>query len=138
MSRTFHQSVEFPGVTARDLFRTYMSSTEHAAAIGAPAVISSHVGGSLRAFGDDGVKGTNLALVPDRMIVQAWRGQPWRARDLDSVLVLIFEDAAAGARIHLTQVNVPDQAYALVNAEAWNEMYWRRWQAYFATRKTSP
>ena len=132
---TFQQTVEFADVTAGDLYRTYMSSQEHAAAINAPASIDPEIGGAFKIFGDDGVSGRNLAIKADKLIVQAWRGQAWRPRDADSMLILVFEDGPSGARIHLAHLNVPEHAYHMVNPNAWTERYWRPWKNYFSSKQ---
>jgi activator of HSP90 ATPase len=134
---TFQQTVEFADVTARDLYRTYMNSQEHAAAINAPASIDPEIGGAFKIFGDDGLSGRNLALIPDKLIVQAWRGQAWKPRDADSTLILMFEDVHSGACIHLAHLNVPGHAYRMVNADAWTERYWRPWKDYFSSKQGS-
>src|SRR5215204_5106313 len=107
MSYMIQQSVDFPGVTASELFKTYLTSKRHSAAVGAPATISDQVGAPFKVFGDDGLRGQNLAVVPDRMVVQSWRGRIWGQDDLDSVLTLLFENTETGARIGLTHANLP-------------------------------
>jgi activator of HSP90 ATPase len=134
---TFQQTVEFADVTARDLYRTYMSSEEHAAAINASAAINPEVGGAFKIFGDDGLSGRTLALIPDKLIVQAWRGQAWKPRDADSTLILMFEDGLSGARIHLAHLNVPEHAHHMVSPDAWTERYWRPWKDYFSSKQDS-
>lgn len=130
--KTFHQTVEFANVTAHDLYRTYMSSREHSAAINAPASISPEIGGSFKIFGDDGLSGRNLAIVPDKLVVQAWRARAWLQDDPDSTLILMFEDGVSGASIQLVHANVPAHAYQRVNPEAWNRTYWQRWKEHFS------
>lgn len=133
MSKTFQQSVEFANVTAHDLYRTYMNSSEHSAAINAPASISLEIGGAFKIFGDNGLSGRNLAIIPDRLVVQAWRGQVWKPEDVDSTLILMFEDRPSGAYIHLAHLEIPDHAHQLVNPDAWNRMYWQRWKDHFSS-----
>jgi activator of HSP90 ATPase len=129
--KTITMDVEFAGVSARRLFDTYVTSDLHARATQAEAVVGDKAGDEFRVFGG-GVKGRNLAVVDGRMIVQTWRGRPWQDTDLDSVLVLAFSDTPSGAKIELSQANIPDQAYPMVNEAAWHDRYWRSWQDYFA------
>ena len=129
--KTITMDVEFAGVSARRLFDTYVTSDLHARATQAEAVVGDKEGDEFRVFGG-GVRGRNLAVVDGRMIVQAWRGQPWQEADLDSVLVLTFVDTPGGGKIELSQANIPDQAYPLVNKTAWHDRYWRSWHEYFA------
>ena len=132
--RTINMSVEFPGISARELYDTYTSPEKHGAALGATAVTGPGAGDEFSFF-DGGVRGRNLAFVEGRMVVQSWRGQPWLPEDLDSVLVLAFEDTPGGGRIELTQANVPDGAHDMVNERAWHERYWNAWRRYFGSNQ---
>jgi hypothetical protein len=132
MHKDIEQRVDFPGVSARVLFRTYLSSEHHSAAVGAPASIAPHVGGRFRVFGENGLSGTTLAIIEDHLVVQRWRGQLWKPEDVDSTLILLFEDTPEGAAIRLTQINIPEQAYEMVNPEAWQQIYWSRWRRHFS------
>src|SRR5687767_6113363 len=96
--KTITMNVEFPGVSARRLFDTYVTSVLHARATQAEAIVGDKAGDEFRVFAG-GVRGRNLAVVDGRLVVQMWRGQPWQDADLDSVLVLAFVDAPGGARI---------------------------------------
>lgn len=137
MATTIEQEVEFENVTPQDLFDTYLDSQKHGAAIGATAAIQREVGGEFRAFGDNGLKGRILELVPGRRIVQSWRGQPWTANDLDSIVVLTFHETPKGARIDLVHANIPEHAQQMVNEKAWDDRYWQPWRAYLKQRATA-
>lgn len=126
MTKTIQQNVAFESTTPEDLFNAYLDSKKHSELTGAPAQIDSVVGGKFSAF-DGGLSGRILQLVPTRLIVQSWRGQPWKDEDLDSTLILRFESTSSGAAIHLVHANIPDHAAAMVNEHAWNERYWSRW-----------
>ena len=131
MTKTIQQSVEFKGVSPKELFDTYMDSKKHAAAIGAPASISREIGSKFTAFGEGHLCGTILHVVPDRMVVQTWRAQThWKESALDSVVVLTFEPTSGGAKIGLVQSGVPDQDFDLFN-DGWHEQYWKPWKRYF-------
>lgn len=94
------------------------------------------MGAEFEAFGEDGVRGRNLALVPGRMIVQSCRARPWREDDLDSVLILTFSKTAEGARVELVQVNVPDHAFEIID-EGWETQYWKPWREYLNARRAA-
>jgi len=110
------------------LFDIYLSSRKHTAATGAKAVMSRKVGGRFTAHGNH-LKGRNVAIVPKRLIVQAWRAANWKKGDLDSILVLVFSRAPGGGRITMTHVNVPDANAASIN-RGWRDYYWKPWKAY--------
>lgn len=128
MATVIQQSVAFEGVSATRLYTTYIDADRHAAALGAPARISPTIGSEFAIFGDSKVRGKMLAVVPERMVAQSWRGAVWRADEPDSLLVLVFTDGA----IHLTQAGVPPHAYDII-AGGWDAMYWAQWRAYFGS-----
>jgi activator of HSP90 ATPase len=121
------QSVVLPASPAR-LYAAYLNSLEHSRLTGAPARISSKVGGKFTAF-DGQLAGRNLILVPNKMIVQAWRATHWPPRDADSILILRFSAAGNGGRIDLVHVNVPEHDHKGVT-DGWASYYWKPWKAY--------
>jgi activator of HSP90 ATPase len=129
MTKAIQQSVEFK-VSPERLYETYMDSRKHTAATGAKAKLGSRVGAAFTAF-DGALKGKNLLLVPDKMIVQAWRADHWKDSDGDSILVLTFTKTAKGGRVDLVHANVPEHDHRGVT-EGWRTYYWQPWRAYFA------
>ena len=88
-----------------------MDTAKHTAATGMPAKISGKVGGKWSAFGGM-ILGKNLVLIPNKMIVQAWRSSAWKKADPDSILVVTFGKApgGGGAQVDLVHVGVPPYA----------------------------
>lgn len=85
--------------------------------------ISKKVGATFTAF--DGMRtGKNLLILPNRLIVQAWRAKPWKNTDLDSILILYFTQIRGRAKISLVHVNDPSYDYAGVKM-GWPEYYWK-------------
>ena len=72
MGKTIRQVVTFRA-SPHDVYEALMDSKKHSAFTGDKAVISREVGGTFEA-GTGYISGTNLQLVPDRKIVQSWRG----------------------------------------------------------------
>ena len=132
MTQIIRQSVKFTASPA-DLYELFMDSAKHSAATGMPAQISRKEGGKWSAF-KGMIAGRNLVLVPNQMIVQAWRSKGWKAADLDSVLVVRFEKAAGGTTLHLTHVGVPQHDHKGVTL-GWRKYYWQPWKKYLAARK---
>jgi len=136
--KIIEQHIEFAGVDVQDLYDTYMDARRHSAAIGAPAQVDARVGGSVAAFGDRGVCGRILHLVPHRLVVQTWRSKSrWRDEEDDSILVLNFESTDQGAAVCLVHTGVPERELKLFD-EGWHERYWHPWRAYFAQRSSAP
>jgi activator of HSP90 ATPase len=127
MARTIQQTVRFRLAPER-LFDIYMDSKKHSAATKFAASVSRKVGGRFSAF-NGMLQGKNLAIVPKRMIVQAWRGSDWKKTDLDSILILTFSKAPGGGQISLVHANVPDKHYAGIQ-KGWPKYYWNPWRIY--------
>lgn len=111
-----------------------MDSAKHSAATVMPAKVSCKVGGKWSAFSGM-ILGKNLVLVPNRMIVQAWRSAEWKKADPDSILVVTFEKAAGGdTTVHLVHVGVPlyDPQGVI---QGWVKFYWEPWKVYLDARK---
>jgi len=70
MTPVIKSGANYRNATPSQLYELFMDSAKHAAATSAPAKISRKVGGKWSAFGGM-ILGKNLALVPNRMIVQA-------------------------------------------------------------------
>jgi uncharacterized protein YndB with AHSA1/START domain len=128
MAKVVQQVVTLPAAP-RSLYSMYLDAEKHAAFTGGgEARISATVGSEWSAFGGR-IHGRVLALSPDRLIVQSWRSFEWQKEDLDSILVLSFWPEAAGARIELTQANIPDTLYQNL-VTGWPSRYWDSWRAY--------
>jgi activator of HSP90 ATPase len=136
MTPVIEQSVSFAKVTPADLYELFMDSAKHSAATGMPAKISRKVGGKWTAFGGL-LLGKNLAITPNRMIVQTWRSKPWKESDPDSILIVSFEKTANGATAHLAHVGVPAHDHKGVT-KGWKQYYWEPWKKYLATKKGKP
>ena len=132
MTAVIEQSVTFKS-TPPELYQLFLDSAKHSAATGAPAKISRKVGGKWSAFGGM-ILGKNLALVPNRMIVQSWRSSAWKSSDPDSILVVHFEKTKNGAAVHLAHVGVPGHDHKGVT-QGWKKYYWQPWSKYFEGRK---
>lgn len=132
MTPTIEQSVYFP-CAPEVLFELYMDSAKHSAATGGRAKISRRAGGAFAAF-DGSLWGRNLLIVPNRLIVQAWRSTNFKPTDPDSILVLEFRKAPGGSQVELIHVNVPKQDHKGVT-KGWPLYYWKPWKAYLAAQK---
>ncbi len=131
MTKPIVQSVTFKA-TPRQLFELYTESKKHSAATGQRAIVSNRAGGKFTAF-EGKIFGRNLVVVPDRMIVQAWRAAHWKENDLDSILTLTFSNAPGGGRIDLVHVGVPQHDHKGVT-QGWPNYYWKPWRVYLKQR----
>jgi activator of HSP90 ATPase len=135
MTPVIEQTASFAKVTPADLYELFMDSTKHSAATGMPAKVSRKLGGKWSAFRGM-ILGKTLALVPNRMIVQAWRSSAWKKADPDSILVVRFEKTNNGAAAYLAHVGVPQYDHKGVT-KGWTIYYWKPWKKYLAARKRS-
>jgi activator of HSP90 ATPase len=129
MTRAIQQSVILPAPPS-ELFRMFLDSKMHLSMTGAPARMSRKAGGRWRAY-DGMIYGRNLLIVPNRMIVQAWRSAAFKKSDADSILVLSFSKAEGGGRIDLVHSNVPKQDHLGVT-KGWPAYYWKPWKEYLS------
>jgi activator of HSP90 ATPase len=131
MARVIQQTVTF-AAPPRVLYDLYTDARKHSAATGGRAAVTRRAGGRFSAFGG-ALRGKILGLVPNRMVVQTWRGADWRATDLDSILLLTFTKTSRGARVTLVHANVPDRHQGRIR-RGWRTYYWTPWRAYLSRR----
>lgn len=124
---TIQQTMDFPAAPG-ELFELYLDSAKHTAATRAKAVLSRKAGGRFTAF-DGMLAGRNLVVIPNQLIVQAWRATHWKKTEPDSILVLKFSKVKGGGRVELVHTNVPDHDYLGVK-KGWPHYYWKPWRAY--------
>jgi hypothetical protein len=134
MTKAIQQTVRFAASPAQ-LFEMYMDSKKHSAATGGKAKLSRKVGAAFTAW-NKMLRGRNLMIVPNRMIVQSWRSINFRPADPDSILILEFSTAPGGAQVEIVHVNVPVQDYKGV-AKGWTHYYWKPWKKYLAATPNS-
>ncbi|HEX3377826.1 MAG TPA: SRPBCC domain-containing protein [Candidatus Acidoferrales bacterium] len=132
MTPTIQYSATFEKANPAKLYELFADSAKHSAATGMPAKISRKVGGDWTAFGKM-LRGKNLVLIPNRMIVQTWRSSEWKKSDPDSILVVTFEKTKDGAKADLVHVGVPEYDHEGVT-EGWIKYYWEPWKAYLSSK----
>jgi activator of HSP90 ATPase len=134
MTPVIHSGSAFENTTPAKLYALFMDSAKHTAATGAPAKISSKLGGKWSAFGGM-ILGKNLVLIPNRMVVQTWRSSEWKKADPDSILIVNFEKyGGGGAQVDLVHVGVPPYDHDGVT-QGWVKYYWEPWKAYLGALK---
>ncbi len=131
MTKAIQQSVRF-SASPETLFEMYLDSNKHCAATGGRARLSRKAGGKFTAWNGQ-LRGRNLLIIPNKLIVQAWRATHWPASDPDSILVLRFSKASGGGRVDLVHVNVPAHDHKGVK-QGWPHYYWKPWKRYLALK----
>jgi activator of HSP90 ATPase len=130
-TKTLHQSVVFKA-TPHQLYEALMDSKKHSEFTGAEATIGRRVGDSFRVW-DDWATGVNVELVPDKKIVQQWRGGDWPEGHY-SVITFEFKKEGSCTHLDFTQTDIPESLYEDV-AQGWQEWYWDKLQTYFSKKK---
>ena len=133
MPKTIVQKVLFKNTTSKTLYNLYMDSKLHSLVTGGPAKISEKEGSSFSAHGDY-IKGKNLCLVKDKVIVQTWRGLGWDKSAVDSIFSIHFEQKGKDVVLHVVHAYLPDNVAASID-KGWHEHYWNHWKQYLAGEK---
>ncbi len=126
MPKTIRQSVVIKA-PPRAVYDALMDSRKHAAFTGMKANVSRQVGGKFTAYGPH-LAGFNLALVPNKKIVQAWRALDWDKGHY-SIATFTLTPVKGSTRLSFTQLSVPDKHYRGIN-QGWKDSYWKKLKAY--------
>ena len=106
----------------QDIYEALMDPKKHSELTGGNAVTSRKVGGHFTAY-DGYVEGKNIELIPDKLIVQKWRGSDWPEGHFSTVIFLL-EEVDENTRLTFIQVGVPEDQFADIS-EGLREFYWR-------------
>ena len=129
--KTIKQTIMFKA-TPHEVYEMLMDSKKHSMFSGEDAKISRKVGGSFSASGSY-ISGTNLKLVPDKKIVQKWRGSDWD-KGVYSTVTFDFKKDKAGTKLEFTQEGMPpNQRDSL--SQGWKDYYWDKMKSYIENSK---
>ncbi|MCI4326029.1 MAG: SRPBCC domain-containing protein [Thermoplasmata archaeon] len=126
-----HQEVKFDA-TPKRVYDALMVTKQHAAFTGVPAKISPVEGGEFQCF-DGSLEGRNVALIPGKRIVQAWRISGWED-GVFSIVRFELEKTKTGTKLVFDHTGVPQDALKGITA-GWYEHYWDNLTKYFAGKK---
>jgi activator of HSP90 ATPase len=128
-SRTsLHQEMVFK-LGPQRLYTLLLNSQDFTAFSGSPATIDPKAGGAFSLFGGK-IVGLNVELIPNQLIVQAWRAADWPAgvyslvriqlkpQGTDTLLILDHTGFGTGGYSHLST--------------GWMEYYWQPLSKYLA------
>jgi|SRR6266851_2842393 len=120
MSKLLRQTVTFKA-SPHEVYEALMDSRKHARFSQGAAKISRKVGGAISAY-DGYITGSNLELVSDQKIVQAWHGSDWPDGHMSKVTFRLMP-VPAGTRLSFTHSNVPDKEVENIR-QGWIDNYW--------------
>ena len=116
------------GVGPHEVYEALMDSARHSRFTEGKATISRKVGGKISAY-DDYIDGWNVELVPDRKIVQKWRGSDWPEGHY-STAVFELRGTKGGTTLTFTQTEVPEEQFKDIS-DGWVEHYWEKMKVTF-------
>ena len=132
-TKTLQQKVRFRA-SPIEVYEMLMDSRKHRSLSSMPAKISKKVGGRFTAWGSH-ISGFNLALLPGRKIVQAWRATGWWP-DHYSIAIFDIKKIRGGSHLEFTQIGVPPNRYS-GHYRGWIEAYWTPMKEIFEHGKIS-
>lgn len=121
-TKTIKQTVTF-NASPHEIYEMLMDSKKHAKLTGASAQISREVGGTTSAY-DGWIEGENVELIPDKKIVQRWRGTDWPENHY-SIATFELKPTKGGTKLAFTQTGVPPEHYQAIS-DGWHEHYWQK------------
>ncbi len=129
MNKPIEQTIKFDNTTPETLFDIFTNPEKHGEILGADVIISAKEGAEFSCFNGN-VTGKNLLVIPNKMIVQSWRGNVWKKNDVASILTLVFSAVKGGAEIYMVHNNTPGQF-----VEQWDAFYWKPIKRYLRSMK---
>jgi uncharacterized protein YndB with AHSA1/START domain len=119
--KVLRQSVSF-AAPPETIYRALMDSKLHARFTGDKAKVSPKVGGAVSAF-DGYISAFNVELVPNRRIVQAWRGSDWPDGAWSIASFELAPQAGGKTKLTFTHLGIPPKHFASISS-GWQEHYW--------------
>ncbi len=117
--------------TPQEVYDAWLDSDSHAEMTGSGfAEIIDEVGEDFSAW-DEYITGSNLELVPGKLIVQRWRTTEFASGDEDSRLEIHLEPVGAHTRIRLVHTHIP-KGQGPNYEKGWREFYFEPMLSFFA------
>jgi activator of HSP90 ATPase len=127
MAKAIHHEVDFKAAPHR-IYEALLDAKQFSALSGFPgAEIHREVGGTFSLFSGH-VIGRNLELVPNRLIVQAWRAADW-SDGVYSIARFELVPQSSGTRIKFDHTGFPVERAEHLE-DGWREHYWTTLQKY--------
>jgi activator of HSP90 ATPase len=128
LARVIRQRIIFT-VEPHKVYEALMDSKKHSKFTGAKAVISREVGGKISAY-EDYIDGWNVELVPDKKIVQKWRGSDWPENHYSTAVFELKKTETGGTALTFVQTGVPMDQFQDIS-DGWVENYWDKMKNMF-------
>jgi activator of HSP90 ATPase len=115
------------------VFEAILDSKKHSAFTGDKASLSRKVGGKFSAF-DGYIRGENLRIEKDKVIVQSWRSTDFKESDPDSKVMFHFSKKGQATRLMFVHSNVPNRLAEDLR-QGWLDFYWAPLKVYLEPAK---
>jgi activator of HSP90 ATPase len=125
--KTIRQKVHFES-PPHEIYELLMDSEKHSVFTGEEAKISKKVGGKVSCYGG-WIIAENVELIPDRKIVQKWKGKDWEKDEMSVATFDLREASDGGTDLEFTQIDVPDDCYEDIE-KGWKMHYWVKMKRY--------
>ncbi len=129
MVSSFTMSATFP-VPPEKLYQAWLSSKEHSAFTGSPAVTSAKKGGKFSAW-DGYISGETVELKKNSKIIQRWRTTEFSDEDPDSLIEITLVKTKDGTKLTLAHSEIP-KGQAAEYKKGWEDFYFAPMRDYFS------
>lgn len=130
-TKNIRQVITFKS-TPHDVYEQIMDAKKHAKFSGTKAKITRKVGAKFTVYGG-WVQGKNLKLVPDKLIVQEWRGNSW-PKGHHSIATFRFAKKKSGTTLTFSQTHIPADEASHIN-KGWKAQYWDKMKVALGEKK---
>ena len=114
--------------TAKQIYKSWLSTQGHTKMTGGPAFMSDKVGENYSAW-DGYIKGENVILEPYKKIVQTWRSTNFESDEADSQIEIQLVETDGKTELTLNHTNVPESGDHY--KEGWERHYFAPMKSYF-------
>jgi activator of HSP90 ATPase len=128
-TKTINQSI-LVNTSPHEVYEVLMDPEKHSELTSSNVKISREIGGSFEIW-DGYIEGKNIELIPDKKIVQSWRGEEkcWPP-DHYSTITIQLEKEGDGTRLDFIQEDMPEECYDNF-FKGWYDNYWNPLQDMF-------
>jgi activator of HSP90 ATPase len=117
-------------VSPEEFYNAILDPVKHSAFTHTKVEISNVEGSSYSAY-DGYIEGTNLELIPGKLIVQSWKASEdnWPEGHFSKITFRISAEKK-GCKVEFTHENIPDGMGEMYD-EGWKENYWEKMKLFF-------
>jgi len=127
MPSTIQQTIEF-NATPTQLFEALTDQDKLCVFSESDCIMELTTGSDFMLLSGE-ILGTNLEIVPDKLIKQKWRFKDW-PDDHFSILTLTLEENNGGTKLNLTQIDVPTNQLSKT-LSLWEDRFWKKIKTIF-------